>query len=163
MLCDQISKFICALFSNLITALMPTSVVSEIQEPSSTRLSSHTPPLPIVDPTCAALAKLAADVKFFNNCTSVTTKPCDAVFCSGGEHQYQASMILLLCNVPKAILLMLGNEKKVILQATVNHTEEIPVPELDLVLNITLDQFPLAIGLKVAKCLIHICMAYTEC
>lgn len=131
---------------------MGTSVDSKTQEQTSTRLSSHTQPEPIVDPTCEALAKLAADVRFFKNCSSVTTKPCDAVFCSGGEYhgiEYQADMILLLCNVPKALLLLLGDEKTVMLKATVNHSQEIPVPELGLVINITLDQFLVGIGLKV--------------
>ena len=65
----------------------------------------------------AALAKLAADVKFFNTCTSVTTKPCDAVSCFGDLYSVMGMNTRLIWYYCYVTLQKpsFGKEKKVIL------------------------------------------------
>lgn len=134
-----------------ITALLPTSVVSKTQEPSPIPQPSPTPPVTGANTTCAVLAKLAADAEVFK-CTSDTTKPCDTVSCSF-QIDYSTVIVLLPCVTPTSFQLVISDGNKVLLNKTVDRSQQIPVPELfGLVLNVTLNHFEEAIGLKVSVC-----------
>ena len=146
------------------TAVTPTSVITGV--PSTQGVAIPTPqPTPTPDTTCSVLAKLADDAEFFT-CTADKTEPCDTVFCSQefAGKQYNAVVVLLPCETPAAVRIVMSEGEKVLVNETVDHSKEITIPELfGLVLNVTLDHFDDAIGLQVKICVcvhayVHVCV-----
>ena len=143
------------------TAVTPTSVITGV--PSTQGVATPTPqPTPTQDTTCSVLAKLADDAEFFT-CTADKTEPCDTVFCSREfvGKQYSAVVVLLPCETPAAVRIVMNEGERVLVNETVDHSKEITIPELfGLVLNVTLDHFDDAIGLQVKVC---VCACVCAC
>ena len=83
---------------------------------------------------------------------AASKEPCDRVDCSvvliGSK--IIAEFVLLPCHVPYAVQISTSRDGKVVLNKTVDHSQEIDIPELfNTKLNISLNQYPDAIELKV--------------
>ena len=101
--------------------------------------------------TCDVLANLAKDAEFFE-CTADSKEPCDHVFCSRafGETEYTAVIVLQPCDDPPSIRIVLSQADVVLVNQTIDHSQEITIPQLfGLTLNFTVDHFDDAIGLQV--------------
>ena len=113
-------------------------------------------PLPTEDvssnkSTCDVLAELAKSPTVFT-CLADSKEPCDRVDCSVVliGNKINAEFVLLPCHVPYAVQISTSLNGKVVLNKTVDHSQEINIPELlNTKLNITLNQYPDAIELKV--------------
>ena len=136
------------------TAVTPTSVITGV--PSTQGVATPTPqPTPTPNTTCSVLAKLADDAKFFK-CTADKTEPCDTVFCSQEffGKQYSAVIVLLSCETPAAVRIEMSEGEKVLVNETVDHSQEITITISELirlVLTVKLDHFDDAIGLQVKE------------
>ena len=108
------------------------------------------------------LESIAADPS--NDCA--TNEACDGLDCSISALglQFSAALTILPCNDPPAVRIVLTNPSNdaVLVDETVDHSQEISGP-FGVVIDVTLDQLPGAIGLQV--CIICVtCMLYgTAC
>ena len=83
---------------------------------------------------------------------AASKEPCDRVDCSTDvfRSKINAEFVLLPCHVPYAVQISTSRDGKVVLNKTVDHSQEIDIPELlNMKLNIILNQYPDAIELKV--------------
>ena len=146
--------------SNKKTTGTPTPTTMMVTEtPMPTTAES---PLPTEDvssnkSTCDVLAELAKSPSAFK-CVADSKEPCDHVNCSAAliGSKFNAEFVLLPCHVPYAVQITMSHDGKVVVNKTVDHSQEIDIPELfNMKLNITLNQYPDAIELKVVTILLH--------
>ena len=149
-LCLQSFQILGCLLSLLSTVIIEPSsssliINTIIQGPTPTA----TPLIPETTTTCCVLE----DVVNIFQCGADATEPCDTIYCSeeiGGKN-YSAVITLLPCEVPAAIRLELSSTDQLLLNKTINHSEENSrVPGVfGFSMNVTIDHFDNALGLQV--------------
>ena len=163
MQCIILHGYILLMYYASTVFIAPTSV--SIGVPTTEGLTAIPKVTPTQTPTlenstCAVLSRLASSAEFFE-CVSDTTPPCQTVWCTNSlaGKDYSAVIVLVPCVTPAAVRLVMSEEGKVLLNKTIDHSQEITIPELfGLILIVTLDQFQDAIGLQVSVCVcVHVC------
>lgn len=140
-------------FTNKVTSKPPkvtntaTVVVkSTVQMPDKTP-TTHPP----ID-TCKALMSLAHSTTHeLLKCVAKTEEPCDRLNCNVTLRViYTAEIILLPCHKPPAVQIFIREDHNLLQNKTVTDTQIITIHDsVGLTLNVTVEQFPNAIGLQV--------------
>ena len=124
---------------------------TEIPDTSETSTMEITQ-LPQGHTSCMALEEVAQSSQTFD-CVASTEEPCDRVDCTTEwiGSRFTAEVILLPCYIPYAVQISMSREAGVLLNKTVDHSQEIVVPDLyNLILIVKLDHFQDAVGLQVS-------------
>ena len=120
-------------------------------EPTETPTISTGSPSANNRTTCDVLAELAKNSEPFD-CVASTKEPCDQVDCATefAGLKLTAEVVMLPCHSPPAGRIAMTKDGNVVLNKTVDHSQEIVIPELfNLKLNVTLDHLQDAIGLQI--------------
>ena len=104
--------------------------------------------------SCKILTALSTFSESSNlfECVATEKELCDRVDCTAelSRRNYTAEITLLPCYNPPAIEISIRQGVKLLSSNVVSQSQEMVIPELfDLMLNVTLDHFPNAIGLQV--------------
>ena len=130
-----------------------TTETPKTMEPTETTTISTGSPSANNRTTCDVLAELAKNSEPFD-CVASTKEPCDQVDCATefAGLKFNAEVVLLPCNTPPAVHITMSRDGKVVVNKTVDHSQEIVITELfGVKLNVTLDHFQQAMGLQVEE------------
>ena len=120
-------------------------VKSTVQVPDETP-TAHPP----IDDTCEALMFLAQSTTHeLLKCVARTEEPCDRLNCNVTlDVIYTAEIVLLPCYKPPAVQILIREAHNLLQSKTVTDSQIIAIHN-SVELNVTVEQFPNAIGLQV--------------